>query len=61
MNLPLRASDSCHLSFFEHLLCAGGVLTTLDNIVFLIMTNFCAAGVSIPILQVKRPQPLEAE
>lgn len=61
MNSPLRASNSCHLSFFEHLLCAGGVLTTLGNIVFLIMTNFYAAGVIIPILQVKRPQLLETE
>lgn len=61
MNSPLGASDNCHLSFFEHFLCAGGMLTTLGNIVFLIMTNFCAAVVIIPVLQVKRPTLLETE
>lgn len=51
--IPLKATDSCYLLFFECSLCAGAMLMTSGKIGSLIMTNVYTAGI-IPILQVKK-------
>lgn len=53
IHLPLKATNSCYLLFFECLLCAGTILMTLGKIASSIMTNVYTAGI-ISILQVKK-------
>lgn len=61
MNLSLKAPASFYVSFLEHLLHAGAVLTTLSSTASLVMRDCCTAGIIIPILQVNKPQLLETE